>query len=58
MTEYHCSACGTIVDSQGTNAVDHMKSAHGYDPENRKDDDPYLIPVDSNPTLDENGVPT
>lgn len=59
VTEYHCSACGAIVSSNGTEASDHMAAEHGVDPEaGPQADSPYLIPVDSNPTLDEDGVPT
>lgn len=58
VTKYHCSACSAIVSSEGTEASDHMRDAHGVDPEaGPQTDSPYLIPVDSNPTLDEDGVP-
>lgn len=51
ITEYHCSACGAIVTSEGTQALDHMVAEHGVDPEaGPQADAPYLIPVDSNPT--------
>lgn len=50
-TMYHCSECGAKVSSNGTEASDHMVSAHGVDPElGPQANDPYLIPVDSNPT--------
>lgn len=60
ITQYHCSQCSTIVSSEGTEAVDHMVSEHGYDPDlppGDQENAPYLIPVESNPTLDEDGVP-
>jgi hypothetical protein len=59
ITKYHCSACNAIVTSEGTNALDHMVAEHGVDPEAEgpQDGAPYLIPVESNPTLDEDGVP-
>ena len=58
VTQYLCSACGTQVSSEGTEAIDHMVTNHGVDPEGRPDENtPYLIPVESNPTLDDNGVP-
>lgn len=59
MTDYLCSACGAKVTSEGTEALDHMVAEHGFDPEAEtpNHDMPYLVPVESNPTLDENGVP-
>lgn len=58
VTEYHCSACGEIVTSEGTQALDHMVNTHGVDPDKGpQTDSPYLIPVESNPTLNEDGVP-
>jgi hypothetical protein len=58
-TNYICSACGGKVSSEGTEALDHMVSEHGVDPEaGPQADSPYLIPEESNPTLDEDGVPT
>lgn len=60
MTDYHCSACNAVVSSEGTEASDHMQQVHGVDPETPpedRQDAPYLIPVESNPTLDEEGVP-
>lgn len=51
ITEYRCSACGATVTSEGTQALDHMVSEHGVDPEaGPQDDAPYLIPAESNPT--------
>jgi len=61
ITQYLCSACGAEVSSEGTEAFDHMVNKHGRDPDPDVppgEDAPYLIPVDSNPTLDEEGVPT
>lgn len=59
VTQYHCSACGTVVSSNGTEAIDHMTSAHGVDPEaGPQANDPYLIPVESNPTDVPNVTPT
>lgn len=59
MTNYICSACGAQVTSEGMEALDHMVSTHGVDPDaGSQPDAPYLIPVESNPTLDEDGVPT
>lgn len=58
VTQYHCSACDAIVSSEGTEAADHMQEVHGVDPEaGPSADSPYLIPVESNPTLNEDGVP-
>jgi len=59
ITYYLCSECGTRVSSEGTEASDHMLNTHGVDnSEGPQEDSPYLIPEESNPTLDENGVPT
>ena len=60
MTDYLCSACGAKVSSEGTEALDHMVAEHGVDPEAEgiQENAPYLVPVDSNPTLDEDGIPT
>ncbi len=60
VTEYHCSECGAVVTSEGTEAFDHMVAEHGVDPDPEAGpqvDGPYLIPVESNPTLNEDGVP-
>jgi len=58
VTQYHCSACSTIVSSEGTEAADHMQNEHGVDPDaGPQADSPYLIPVDSNPILNEEGIP-
>lgn len=57
-TMYICSACGTQVSSAGTEAADHMEIEHGVDPEaGPQENSPYLVPVESNPTLDEDGIP-
>ena len=59
MDMYICSECGTEVSSEGTEASDHMENQHGVDPEGGpQEGQPYLIPVKSNPTLDEAGIPT
>lgn len=51
VTRYKCSACGETVTSEGTEALDHMVSAHGVDPDvGPQTDTPYLIPEESNPT--------
>jgi hypothetical protein len=51
ITMYNCSDCGAEVSSEGTEAHDHMVNEHGVDPEaGPRDDSPYLIPVESNPT--------
>jgi len=50
MTDYFCSECHAVVTSEGSEAADHMQQVHGVDPEDRPQDAPYLIPVDSNPT--------
>lgn len=61
VTEYYCSECGAKVTSEGTEASDHMRDAHGIDPDSppsqRTGREPVLVPVESNPTLDESGVP-
>lgn len=58
VTMYNCSACGTVVSSNGTEALDHMVNEHGVDPDKGPQaGSPYLIPVESNPTLNEDGVP-
>lgn len=58
ITHYKCSACGADLTSEGTNALDHMVAEHNVDPElGPQTDSPYLIPTESNPTLNENGVP-
>lgn len=50
MTDYICSECKAQVTSEGTEALDHMVSEHGIDPEaGPQDDTPYLIPLESNP---------
>lgn len=59
MDMYICSECGTQVSSEGSEASDHMTNEHGVDPEaGPQPDSPYLVPVESNPTLDEAGIPT
>lgn len=51
VTMYNCSACGAELSSEGTQALDHMVSEHGFDPEaGPQADSPYLVPVESNPT--------
>lgn len=51
VTMYHCSACGAVVSSNGTEALDHMVAEHDVDPDaGPQADSPYLIPVESNPT--------
>lgn len=58
MDEYHCSACDAIISSEGNEGFDHMVAQHGVDPEiGCTIESPYLIPVKSNPVLDNNGVP-
>jgi len=58
ITQYHCSACSAIVSSEGTEAADHMRDVHGVNSEDGpQENSPYLIPVESNPTLNEEGVP-
>jgi hypothetical protein len=57
-TMYHCSACPEILSSEGTQAADHMRDVHGVDSEDGPQENaPYLIPVESNPILNEEGVP-
>lgn len=61
MTDYLCSACGATVTSDGTEAADHMANEHGVvrGPDATPlDNEPYLVPVESNPGLDSDGVPT
>lgn len=59
MDMYICSECGTQVSSEGSEASDHMTNEHGVDQESgSQDGQPYLLPVESNPTLDEAGIPT
>lgn len=58
VTQYFCSNCGVSLSSNGTEALDHMVSEHGFDPDKPpQPNTPYLIPVEANPKLDENGVP-
>jgi hypothetical protein len=47
VTNYKCSECEAPLTSEGTEALDHMMSEHGYDPEDRSaPSQPYLIPVE------------
>lgn len=58
METYICSACGTQLSSEGTEASDHMENQHGVDPEAVSQiDSPFLVPVKSNPSLDSDGIP-
>lgn len=50
VSTYICSECKEQVTSEGTEAIDHMVSEHGVDPEaGPQDGNPYLIPLESNP---------
>lgn len=46
ITRYTCSACEAEVSSEGTEALDHMVSKHGVDPDaGPQAEAPYLIPI-------------
>lgn len=47
ITNYKCSECEAPLTSEGTEALDHMVSEHGVDPEaGPQANSPYLIPVE------------